>query len=74
MGYEASRITLNKTGIADLNIEYKYCKIAGVNSGGSAGYGYLPYKYVDDFCWDSWLVKDISVTPDMLKGTRKLID
>ena len=41
---------------------------------GEAGYGYLPYKYVDDFCWDAWMVKDTSVTQDMLSGTRKLIE
>jgi len=41
---------------------------------GDDGYGYLPYKYVEDFCWDHWAVKDVSVTPDMLKGTRKLIE
>jgi len=40
---------------------------------GAGGYGYLPYQYVDKYCWDAWMVKDISVTPDMLKGTRKLI-
>ena len=41
---------------------------------GDDGYGYLPYKYVEDHCWDFWAVKDISVTPDMLTGTRKLIN
>lgn len=41
---------------------------------GEAGYGYLPYDYVDAYCWDHWAVKDISVTPDMLKGTVKLIE
>ena len=41
---------------------------------GFAIYGYLPYKYVEDYCWDHWAVKDVSVTPDMLKGTRKLIE
>lgn len=40
---------------------------------GASGYGYLPYDYVDKYCWDAWMVKDISVTPDMLKGTVKLI-
>jgi len=40
---------------------------------GDAGYGYLPYQYVNDFCWNAWAVKDVSVTPDMLKGTVKLI-
>lgn len=41
---------------------------------GDAGYGYIPYKYVEDHCWDHWAVKDLAVTTEMLKGTRKLID
>ena len=40
---------------------------------GANGYGYLPYKYIDDFLWDAWSSKDLSVTKDMLKGTRELI-
>ena len=35
---------------------------------GQNGYGYLPYKYIDDFMWDSWIAKDIAVTKKMLKG------
>jgi C1A family cysteine protease len=41
---------------------------------GDAGYGYLPYRYVEDFCEGNWAVKDISVTSDMLKGARNLIE
>jgi len=40
---------------------------------GKKGYGYLPYKYIRDFLWDAWAAKDLSVTNEMLKGTRKLI-
>ena len=40
---------------------------------GSAGYGYIPYSYVNDFVWDAWTAIDISVTNEMLKGTRNLI-
>jgi len=40
---------------------------------GSDGYGYLTYKYIEDFLWDAWASKDISVTNEMLKGTRELI-
>ena len=40
---------------------------------GSNGYGYLPYSYVRDFLWDAWASKDLSVTKDMLSGTRTLI-
>ena len=40
---------------------------------GEAGYGYLPYKYIDDFLWDAWTCKDLSVTNEMLKGKRELV-
>lgn len=40
---------------------------------GSGGYGYLPYKYVQDFLWDAWASKDLTVTRDMLKGARELV-
>lgn len=39
---------------------------------GEGGYGYLPYDYIDDFLWDAWACKDLSVTRDMLKGTVEL--
>ena len=37
-------------------------------SWGENGYGYLPYDYIKDFCWDAWEIKDLSVTKEMLKG------
>ena len=37
-------------------------------SWGQNGYGYLPYDYIRDFCWDAWEIKDLSVTKEMLKG------
>lgn len=43
------------------------------DSWGRNGYGFLQYKYIDDFLWDAWTCKDLSVTKDMLKGTRELI-
>lgn len=41
---------------------------------GEAGYGYLPYNYVDDFVWNAWIARDISVTNEMLKGDILPID
>ena len=41
---------------------------------GDAGYGYIPYDYVSKHCYNHWAVKDMSVTPEMLKGTKKLIE
>jgi C1A family cysteine protease len=40
---------------------------------GENGYGYLPYKYINDFLWDAWAAKDLAVTRDMLKGAAELI-
>ena len=42
------------------------------SSWGESGYGYLSYSYINDFLWSAWVAKDISVTRDMLKGTREL--
>ena len=42
-------------------------------SWGENGYGYLPYKYVEDYLWDAWASQDLSVTKDMLKGTKELV-
>jgi hypothetical protein len=39
---------------------------------GEQGYGYLSYRYIEDFLWSGWAARDISVTRDMLKGTREL--
>jgi C1A family cysteine protease len=43
----------------------------GVNWGEN-GYGYLSYKYLEDFLWDAWTCTDIKVTKKMLKETRNL--
>ena len=40
---------------------------------GNGGYGYLSYSYINDFLWSAWVAKDISVTKEMLKGTRELV-
>ncbi len=40
---------------------------------GDNGYGYLTYRYIDEFMTDAWATRDISVTKDMLKGTVNLI-
>ncbi len=39
----------------------------------SSGYGYLSYLYIEEFLWDAWACKDLSVTNEMLKGVRTLI-
>lgn len=40
---------------------------------GESGYGYLLYKYVDDFLWDAWASQDLSVIRDMLKGVKGVL-
>jgi len=40
---------------------------------GNKGYGFLPYEYIDDFLWDAWACKDISVTKEMLKEAKELL-
>jgi C1A family cysteine protease len=40
-------------------------------SWGNNGYGYLPYKYIDDFLWDAWVAKDLSVTREIIKERGK---
>jgi len=40
---------------------------------GADGYGYIPYRYIQDYMWDAWYCNDLSVTRDMLKGARELI-
>jgi C1A family cysteine protease len=39
---------------------------------GNNGYGILPYRYINDFLWDAWAAKDLSVTSEMLKGSSSL--
>ncbi len=39
---------------------------------GDQGYGYLSYRYINDFLWSAWVARDIAVKRDMLKGTREL--
>jgi len=40
---------------------------------GENGYGYISYNYVMRYMWDAWTCKDLSVTKEMLKGSRQLI-
>ena len=39
---------------------------------GKGGYGFLPYKYIEDFLWDAWTCTDIRVRKSMLKETKSL--
>lgn len=40
-------------------------------SWGADGYGYLTYKYIENFMWDAWIAKDLSVTKKILKERAK---
>lgn len=39
---------------------------------GNSGYGLLPYTYINDFLWDAWTCKDVSMTKKMLKENKSL--
>lgn len=34
---------------------------------GKSGYGFLSYRYINDFMWDAWVAKDLRVTKQILK-------
>lgn len=40
-------------------------------SWGKNGYGYLPYRYIDDFMWDGWIAKDLKVTRNIFNERAK---
>lgn len=39
---------------------------------GVGGYGRFRYRYIQDFLWDAWAIKDLAITKNMLAGTRTL--
>jgi C1A family cysteine protease len=42
-------------------------------SWGKSGYGLLPYEYINDFLWDAWTCKDVSMTKEMLQEAKDLL-
>lgn len=43
-------------------------------SWGENGYGFISYYYARRYLWDAWVAKDVSVLPEMLCGTRKILE
>jgi len=41
---------------------------------GENGYGYISYEYIQKYLWDAWTCSDLSITKEMLKGTRNLVE
>ena len=41
---------------------------------GNYGYGSVPYQYINDFLWDAWACKDLSMTKELLKESKSLFD
>ena len=58
-------------GYDDSTQRIKFKNSWGTNWG-QAGYGYISYDYFNKYSWDNWACKDITVTPEMLKGDREL--
>jgi C1A family cysteine protease len=38
---------------------------------GKGGYGFVSYRYIENFMWDAWAAKDLSVTRKILKERAK---
>lgn len=38
---------------------------------GKKGYGFLSYRYINDFMWDAWVAKDLNVTKKILMEKAK---
>lgn len=41
---------------------------------GNYGYGSIPYRYVNDFLWDAWACKDLSMTKELLKENKSIFE
>lgn len=41
---------------------------------GRTGYGLVSYRYIEDFLWDAWACKDVSMTKELLKENKSLFD
>lgn len=55
----------------DENTQKIKFKNSWTTSWGNNGYGFLSYRYINDFMWDGWIAKDLQVTKKILNERAK---
>lgn len=59
-------------GYSDSTQQVKF-KNSWSSGWGNKGYGSISYKYINDFMWDAWAAKDLSVTRRIIKEHDEIL-